>query len=83
MSKLAIRETFNLRELLGATFTKAQYNALIRAMQWLEEAGKINVARFQFGGGGRIYVSRIGTTFTGEDRLKEDRKKYEAYLKRW
>ena len=80
LSKLAIREAFNLRELLGATFTKAQYNALLRSMQGLEDAGKIKVDRFAYGVGGlgKIYVHRIGTTFTGEDRMK-----YETDNKRW
>jgi hypothetical protein len=69
LSKLATREAFKLRELLGPTFTKAQYNALLRAMQRLEDAGEIKVHRFAFGGGGKIYV-HLGTTFTGEDRRK-------------
>ncbi|MGD0489243.1 MAG: hypothetical protein ABSB94_18910 [Syntrophorhabdales bacterium] len=35
LSELAIRDRFNLLELLGPTFTKAQYNALHWAMlEW-------------------------------------------------
>jgi hypothetical protein len=46
LSEPAIRDRFNLQELLGPTFTKAQYNALHRAMLDLEAAGEINVHRF-------------------------------------
>ena len=76
LAKLADREFFYLRKLLGRTCTKAQYNALLRAAQELEAAGKINVSRFAYGGEwgqGKTVVHRIGTTFTGEDRLKMDR----------
>ena len=67
--KLATREAFNLRELLGPTFTKERYNALVRAINGLEDAGEIKVHRFTFGGGGKVYV-HLGTTFTG-GRLPE------------
>lgn len=70
LSELVIRDRFNLRELLRPAFTKAQYNALHRAMLELEDAGKINVHRFAFGGGGKIYVHRFGITITVEDRRK-------------
>lgn len=44
LSELAIREGFNLQELLGPTFTKAKYNALLRAMQGLEASAQ----RYEF-----------------------------------
>jgi len=70
LSELAIRDRFNLQELLGLTFTKAQYNALHRAALKLEGAGKIKVHRFGLGGGVKIWVCRFGTTITLEDRRK-------------
>lgn len=73
LSELAIRDRFNLRELLEPTFTKAEYNALHRAMIELEDAGRIKVYRFGFGvgrGRAKIYVHRFGTTITVEDRKK-------------
>jgi hypothetical protein len=78
LAGLADREAFYLRKLLGRTCTKAQYNALLRAAQELEATRKINVCRFLWGGvsgQGKTVVHRIGTTFTGEDRLKMDRDK--------
>ena len=68
LSELAIRDRFPLKELLGSTYTKAQYNALYRAMRKLEIAGKVNIHRFLFGGSRRTWVCRWGVTPTGEDR---------------
>lgn len=81
LSELEKRDRFNLQELLGSKYTKAQYNALNRAMMGLEGTGMIKVHRFAFGGGfsaGRTYVHRIGTIF-----LSGDRQKYEDQFKCW
>lgn len=64
LAELADREAFNLRKLLGGTYTQAQYNALLRAAKKLETTGKINIHRFALGSGGKTYVHRIGTVFT-------------------
>ncbi|MBP8980595.1 MAG: hypothetical protein KBG09_05055 [Syntrophobacterales bacterium] len=65
---LKFRDFFTIRELLGLTFTRAEYNALNRAMLELERAGKIKVCRFGLGSGGRDWVCRFGVTPTGADR---------------
>ena len=66
LAEFAIRDRFKLRELLGVKFSRTGYDALNRVALILEDAGKINLHR----GGGEIYVHRIGTTFTAEDRRK-------------
>jgi hypothetical protein len=68
LSGLAIRDRFTIQELLGRTFTKAEYNALHRAMVELEDAGRIKVHRFALGSGGRAWICRFGTRPTIEDR---------------
>lgn len=70
LSELAGREAFFLRELREPKRGKAQYNALLRAMQELEAAGKINVTRYAYGGRYKTVVHRVFTTFTPEDYWK-------------
>jgi RecG-like helicase len=77
LAELENKEAFYLRRLLGQKCTKAQYNALLRAMQELEAAGKINVKRFLWGstaGTGKTVVYRTGTVFSGKDRKYLDDK---------
>ncbi len=62
LSRLAIRDRFTLQELLGRTFTKAEYNALHRAMLELENAGRIKVHRFALGAGVGLWICRFGAT---------------------
>ncbi|MBU1008477.1 hypothetical protein KKA53_05365 [Candidatus Dependentiae bacterium] len=69
LAVLTEHEAFYLRDLLGWTYTKAQYNALLRAANQLERAGKIGASLFAFGEK-RYVVHRIGTIFTGKDRQK-------------
>jgi hypothetical protein len=78
LSELAIRDRFNLQELLGTIFTKAEYNALHRAMLELERAGRIKVHRFAYGVGVRSWVCRFGTTPTPDDR-----RTYEVWAGKW
>ena len=67
LAELADHQAFRLRALLGPTYPKAQYNALLRATMKLEADGKISVHHFLFGKG-RTVVHRVLTTFTGQDR---------------
>ena len=78
MTELAIRDRFNLQELLGETFTKAEYNALHRAAMQLERAGKIKVHRFALGGGIRTWICHFMTEVSFEDRQA-----YNRAFKKW
>ena len=75
LAKLNVLDRFTLQELLGPSFTRAQYNALHRAMLKLEDAGRINVHRYAFGSQGRAWICRFGVRPTGEDRDRERKKR--------
>ncbi len=76
LAKLKVRDRFTLQELLGPSFTRAQYNALHRAMLKLEDAGRINVTRFcTFSGVRSSFVHRKGTTMSAEDANRHKKEK--------
>ena len=86
LAELADREAFHLRAILGRRCTKAQYNALLRAAWKLEEAGKINIACFSYGGRpgtGKSIVHRLGTTYSGETRYKLEQADRDRWDKCW
>jgi hypothetical protein len=74
ISELTKRDHFALNELLIPGYTKAQYNALYRAMRNLEIAGQIIVFRFWLNKD-RTWICRPGIRPTVEDRNKLKRNK--------
>jgi len=65
LATLADQEAFYVRTLLRPTYTKAQYNALLRAAIQLNAAGKIETARFMCGIM-KTVVHRVGSTISRE-----------------
>lgn len=67
LAELARQECFWLRTLLPRDCTRAEYNALNRAAQKLEDAGLVVMDRWRYhlegdNGIGRIAVRRVGTS---------------------
>ena len=77
LGKLYQQEVFTFRDLLGDSFTKARYNALHRAFITLARAGQVWGTSYGYGNK-TIYVHRVGTIFSYEDK-----KQYDASHKRW
>jgi len=77
IEELKHKEAFALRSLLGRKYTKAQYNALLRAALEMEATYKIGIKRFAYGGA-RTYVHRHGTTVNGVNRRRLDEYKCES-----
>jgi hypothetical protein len=67
LSELAVWDAFYFDHLLGRGYTKARYNALLRAVVKLEKAGKIGVLHFAFGNR-KTVIHRAEISFTKEDR---------------